>query len=200
MRGVAKAARTTTPTVYERFRDREDILRALRLKTRQELFNQLSLTRTLAQACQAYLEFALENREAYGVLFDRIAQPPSLNEPWPSFNLFRQRLARRLGGTPRTHTRLMLSLWALMHGTAMLVNRGGAEGALRRQMFHACIDAFEAIIAAAARSKGGMHSGPKWPANLILGDADRSPMLSPRGNHGRRRRRTKPKTRNQSHR
>jgi AcrR family transcriptional regulator len=200
MRAVAKAARTTTPTVYERFRDREDILRALRFKTRQELFDQLSLTRTLAQACQTYLEFALEHREAYGVLFDRIAQPPSLHEPWPSFNLFRQRLARRLGGTPRTHTRLMLSMWALMHGTAMLVNRGGAEGALRTQMFHGCIDACEAIIAAAARSKGGMHSGPTWPANLILGEADRSQVLTPRGDHGRRPRRTKPKTRNQSHR
>ena len=200
MRAVAKAAHTTTPTVYERFRDREDILRALRLKARQELFIQLSLTRTLAQACQAYLEFALKHREAYGVLFDRIAQPPSLHEPWPSFNLFRQRLARRLGGTPRTHTRLMLSLWALMHGTAMLVNRGGAEGALRAQMFHACIDAFEAIIAVAARSKDGMHSGPKWPANLILGEADRSQVLNPGRNHGRRGRRTKPKTGNQSHR
>ena len=200
MRGVAKAARTTTPTVYERFRDREDILRALRLKTRQELFHKLSRTRTLAQACQAHLEFALQHREAYGVLFDGIAQPPSLHEPWPSFNLLRQRLARRLGGTPRTHTRLMLSLWALMHGTAMLVNRGGAVGALRTQMFHACMDAFEAIIAAAARSKGGMHSGPKWPANLILGEADRSRVLNPRGRQGRGRRRTKPKTRNQSHR
>ena len=199
MRAVAKAARTTTPTVYERFRDREDILRALRLKTRQELFNRLSPTRTLAQACQVYLEFALQHREAYGVLFDAIAQPPSLYEPWPSFNLFRQRLARRLGGTPRTHTRLMLSLWALMHGTAMLVNRGGAEGALRTQMFHSCIDAFEAIIAAAARSKGGMHSGPKWPANLTLGEAVRNQVLNPRRNHGRRPGRTKPK-RNQSHR
>ena len=200
MRGVAKAARTTTPTVYERFRDREDILRALRLKTRQELFHKLSRTRTLAQACQVHLEFALQHREAYGVLFDGIAQPPSLHEPWPSFNLFRQRLARRLGGTPRTHTRLMLSLWALMHGTAMLVNRGGAVGALRTQMFHACIDALEAIITGAARSKGGMHSGPKWPANLILGEADRSRVLNPRGSRGRGRRRTKPKTRNQSHR
>jgi hypothetical protein len=94
----------------------------------------------------------------------------------------------------------MLSLWALLHGTAMLVNRGGAEGALRTQMFHACIDACEAIIAAAARSRGGTHSGPKWPANLILGEADSSQVLTPRGDHGRRRRRTKPKTRNQSHR
>jgi AcrR family transcriptional regulator len=203
MRAVAKAARTTTPTVYERFRDREDILRALRLKTRQELFHELSRTRTLAQACQAHLQFSFQHREAYGVLFDGIAQPPSLHEPWPSFNLLRQRLAQRLGGTPRTHTRLMLSLWALMHGTAMLVNRGGAVGALRTQMFHACVDAFEAIIAAAARSKGGIKSGPKWPANLILGEADRSQVLNPasnQGRNGRRSGRTKPKTKNQSHR
>ena len=199
MRAVAKAAGTTTPTVYERFRDRDDILRGLRLKTRQELFNKLSRTRTLAQACQGYLEFALQHREAYGVLFDGIAQPPALHEPWPSFNLFRQRLALRLGGTPRTHTRLMLSLWALMHGTAMLVNRGRAESALRTQMFYACIDGFEAIIADAARSKGMMHSGPKWPANLILGEAGDSRVRNTGGNQGEKRGRTKQKIRNQSH-
>ena len=47
MRAVAKAAGTTTPTVYERYRDRNDILRALRLQTRSELFAALSRTRTL---------------------------------------------------------------------------------------------------------------------------------------------------------
>ena len=45
MRAVAKAAGTTTPTVYERYRDRDDILRALRLQTRRELFAALSRTR-----------------------------------------------------------------------------------------------------------------------------------------------------------
>ena len=50
MRAVAKAAGTTTPTVYERYRDRDDILRALRLQTRSELFAALSRTRTLREA------------------------------------------------------------------------------------------------------------------------------------------------------
>jgi AcrR family transcriptional regulator len=174
MRAVAKAAGTTTPTVYERFRDRDDILRALRMKTRRELFAALSRTRTLAQACQRYLEFALDNREAYFVLFDGVAQPPSLHEPWPSFNFLRQRLAERLGGTPQGHTRLMLAVWALIHGMAMLINRGNAEGSLRTQMFHACVDGVEAVVDCARRSKGKMHSGPDWPANLVLGEADHS--------------------------
>jgi AcrR family transcriptional regulator len=174
MRGVAKAAGTSTPTLYERYRDREDILRAVRIQTRVELFAALSRTRSLTQACERYLEYALEHPHAYDMLFDGFAQPPSLHEPWPSFNLMRLRLAQRLGGTPRNHTRLMLSLWSLMHGTAMLMIRGGVEGPLRAQMIHSCLDALEAITTAAARSKGKANSGPKWPASLILGEAAQS--------------------------
>lgn len=170
MRAVAKAAGTTTPTVYERYRDRDDILRALRIQCRVQLFARLRGSRTWAEACHSYLEFALENRHAYEVLYDKFAEPPSLHEPWPSFNLLRERLTRRLGGTPRQHTRLMLSLWSLMHGTAMLMIRGGAVGPLRTQMFHACLDAVEVVVAETSRSKGKARSGPKWPANLILGE------------------------------
>jgi AcrR family transcriptional regulator len=184
MRAVAKAAGTTTPTVYERYRDRDDILRALRLQTRRELFNALSQTHTLGQAIQRYLEFALQHRHAYEPLFDGVGQPPSLHEPWPSFNLFRQRLAQRLGGTPEEHTRLMLSVWSLMHGTAMLIIRGQFEGALRTQAMHACLDAVDVIVEAVEHRKHPVHSGPKWPPNLVLGAALHS-KVNPR-NHQER--------------
>jgi len=174
MRAVAKAAGTTTPTVYERYRDRDDILRALRLETRRQLFAALSATRTLREAVHAQLEFALAHSHAYEVLFDGVARPPSLHEPWPSFNLMRNRLAQRLGGNPRQHTRLMLAVWSLMHGAAMLIIRGGFEQTLRTQTVHACMDALDGILDAAARSKGLPHSGPKWPANLILGEGKQS--------------------------
>jgi AcrR family transcriptional regulator len=176
MRAVAKAAGTTTPTVYERYRDRDAILRALRIQCRVQLFARLRNCGTLAETCEAYLEFALENRHAYEVLYDRFAELPSLHEPWPSFNLMRERLTKRLGGTPRQHTRLMLSIWSLMHGTAMLLIRGGAVGMLRTQMFHSCLDAVETLVET-ARSKGRKCSGPKWPANLILGEETRSKVI-----------------------
>jgi len=174
MRAVAKAAGTTTPTVYERYRHRDDILRALRIQTRVELFAALSRTRTVRETFQRQLEFALENSHAYEVLFDGVGKPPSLHEPWPSFNLMRQRLADLLGGTPQRHTRLMLALWSLMHGAAMLIIRGSFEGPLRTQSIHACLDAFDAILDSAVRSRGRAHSGPKWPSNLILGQGKKS--------------------------
>jgi AcrR family transcriptional regulator len=191
MRAVAKAAGTTTPTVYERYRDRDDILRALRLETRRELFAALSKTRTLREAFQAQLEFALEHSHAYEVLFDGVAKPPSLHEPWPSFNLMRDRVAKRLGGSPRQHTRLMLAVWSLMHGTAMLIIRGGFEGTLRVQTIHACLDAFDGMLDSAARSKGLAHSGPKWPSNVILGEGKQSRVGN--GDGGNRKRKSKAK-------
>lgn len=174
MRAIARAAGTTTPTLYERYRDREEILRAVRTETRIDLFAAVSPTRTFPQACSKYLEFALDHSHAYEVLFDGFAEPPSLHEPWPTFNLMRQRVAERLGGDPRKHTRLMLSLWSLMHGSAMLMIRGGVSGPLRTQMIYACLDAVESIVSAAEKSKGRSHSGPKWPSNLILGEASDS--------------------------
>jgi AcrR family transcriptional regulator len=171
MRGIAKAAGTTTPTVYERYQDREDILRAVRMQTRAELFAAVSPTRSLAQACKRYLEFAMEHRHTYEVLFDGFAEPPSLHEPWPTFNLMRERVAQRLGGPPHSHTRLMLSLWSLMHGAAMLMIRGGVSEPLRTQMIHACLDAVEAMLTAAEQTRRKSGSGPKWPAGLILGEA-----------------------------
>jgi AcrR family transcriptional regulator len=173
MRGIAKAAGTTTPTVYERYRNREDILVALRMEARRELLAALRKTSTLRQAVEHYLRFALEHSYAYEVLFDSVGRPPSLHEPWPSFNLIRERVARQIGGTPREHTRLMLSLWSLMHGTAMLIIRGRFEGALRSQTLYACLDAFDAIVEA-ARSKKIGKSGSAFPASLILGEGAKS--------------------------
>jgi AcrR family transcriptional regulator len=184
MRAVAKAAGTTTPTVYERFRDRQDILRGLRLRTRRELFATLRRTRSLRDAIQRQLQFALENSHAYEVLFDGVGRPPSLHEPWPSFNLMRERLAQELGGTAREHNRLMLALWCLMHGTAMLIIRGAFEGALRAQAIHACLDTFDTVMEAAKRG-ALVQSGPKWPATVILGEAEQSSVGDPDGNGSR---------------
>lgn len=183
MRAVAAAAGTTTPTVYERYRDRDDILRALRLKTREELFSALTRTRSLREAIERQLEFALANTHAYEVLFDGVGRPPSLHEEWPSFNLMRQRLAQQLGGTAHQHNRLMLAIWSLTHGTAMLIIRGEFDGALRTQAIHACLDMVDNILRLAARGKGFVQSGPRWPGSLVLGEGEQSRVGD--GNHTR---------------
>src|SRR6266571_3778489 len=57
MRAVAKAARTNTPAVYRRFRNREEILRALVTYYQQEFFKVLQPCRSLQEVGQVYLDF-----------------------------------------------------------------------------------------------------------------------------------------------
>ncbi len=83
----------------------------------------------------------------------------------------------------------MLALWSLMHGTAMLIIRGGFEGVLRTQTIHACLDAFDGILDSVARSNGRAASTPKWPSNLILGEGKQSRIGN--GNGGGRKARSK---------
>jgi len=68
----------------------------------------------------------------------------------------------------------MLSIWCLMHGTAMLIIRGGFEGALRAQAVHACLDTVDNILRAASSRKGLVESGPRWPSSLVLGEGEQS--------------------------
>ncbi len=145
MRAVAKAARTTTPTVYQRFRDRRQILQALCLDTRQKLFAVLKEASSTREACDLYLGFAAKHPHEYELLSVGWSKPPSLNEQRPSFNLFRERLASRYGGKPEDYTRFALSVWALLHGTAMLIIAGKTGKVLQTEMHMACLEAIDAL-------------------------------------------------------
>src|SRR5260370_1578528 len=59
MRGVANAAGTTPPTLYERYPDPNDILRGVRLQTRAQLFPPLSQPPSLPQPRQPNSQFPL---------------------------------------------------------------------------------------------------------------------------------------------
>jgi len=159
MRAVAKEARTTTPTVYERFPSRRKILQALCVETRQKLFALLKGATSTREACELYLEFASRHPHEYELLSAGWSKPPSVNEQWPSFNLLKERLALRYGGTPQDYHRFGLSVWALLHGTAMLIVVGKTAQDLKVEMRLACLEAIEALgttleTAAATRRKG----------------------------------------------
>ena len=68
MRAVAREARTTTPTVYQRFRDKNDILEALRWRAQQKLFAAVEPSRSIPQFCRRYLGFASQHKHEYELI------------------------------------------------------------------------------------------------------------------------------------
>jgi AcrR family transcriptional regulator len=145
MRAVATAARTTTPTLYGRFRNKLEIMRALRIHIRQELYALLKETETPREACESYINFALSRPHEYRLLTESWALAHIMAEPTPSFDMMKERLARRFGGQPSEYHRLTLALWSMLHGMVTLAISGRADKSLQADMRQACMEALETL-------------------------------------------------------
>jgi AcrR family transcriptional regulator len=131
LRGVAKAARTNTPAVYRRFKDRHDLLRGLLLRIVARLRGIFEASHDIEDILESYVEFALREPHEYELFYayshelnprKRVGGPaPPIRDSRPNFKLLEERLAERLGGSPEDHTKLALALWAIAHGTTTLL-------------------------------------------------------------------------------
>ena len=146
MRGVARAAGTSTPTVYQRFRDKRDILEALRTRAQQNLFAAIKPARTLGDLCRRYFNFATSHPHEYGLIHADWAVRLAREEPRPSFEFLKKRLAGQLGGAPEQYGRLALALAALVHGTATLLLTKGIQDRVARELRSTSTAAFEALV------------------------------------------------------
>jgi AcrR family transcriptional regulator len=126
MRALARAARTNTPAIYRRFKNRKDILRALLLRARTKQVEAIQSARSLEEAIDLYIDFALRNPWEYELYYlqeheqlrPAVSRSPEIG---PGFMWLQKQLAERLAGSPGEHASLALALWGLAHGTVMLL-------------------------------------------------------------------------------
>jgi AcrR family transcriptional regulator len=153
MRAVARAAGTTTPTVYQRFRDKRAIRELLRAQARENLFAAVKPSRSIKDFCRRYLDFAVRHPNAYQLLRVDWAVRLERDEPKPSFELLKQLLADQLGGSPEGHSRLALALAALSQGTATLLITKEISASVSKELRHVCIAACEALAEDASKRR-----------------------------------------------
>ena len=146
MRAVAKAAQTTTPTLYERFKDRKELLLALQVRAQQSLFDAIKAAPTIAEACRMALDYTEAHRHEYELIGKDWAARFSRNAPTPSFDLVKQRLSQQLGGCPNDHLYLALALATLYHGASMLLLDEGVPLETAAAIKTACIAATDALV------------------------------------------------------
>lgn len=149
MRAVAHASGTTTPTLYERFSNKEDLLSMLRRRARLNLFSAIKPSRTPAQACRRILDFFVAHPHDYRLITEDWTMAFARKEHMPSFEFLKRRLAAQLGGKPAQHTQLALALAALLHGAATLLHSVNIHQKISRDFRRACISACETLIDAA---------------------------------------------------
>lgn len=155
MRAVARAARTNTPAVYRRFKDREDVIRALVRRTVAELRERFEAESTVEGVAEAYMDYALQMPHDYELFYTHVSaltlpkvsgRPRPIRESRPNFGLAENLLARRLGGMPEDHTQLALALWGLVHGTCSLILSKAIPDGHETELRRACRAAIKALL------------------------------------------------------
>jgi AcrR family transcriptional regulator len=161
MRAVARASGTTTPTLYERFSTKEELLSLLRRRARLNLFSAIKPSHTPAQACRRVLDFFVAHPNDYLLITEDWAIAFARKEHMPSFEFLKRRLASQLGGKPAQHTPLALALVALLHGTATLLHSANIHQKISHDFRRACIFACEALILAASAKAALLKRAPQ---------------------------------------
>jgi len=154
MRAVALAAKTTTPTLYERFRDKHDLIAFLRVRARERMFNALQPAKSTVEACRLGLEFALTNGNEYLLLTSDWAERLARGERMPSYEYLMEKLALDLGGEPSNYAKLARALIAQVHGTAVLLLGEGVEAGIAKEFKGVCLEACQTLIVCAGKRVG----------------------------------------------
>ena len=159
MRAVARAAGTNTPAVYRRFKNREDLIKGLLLRISGRIRQHFTRGESLEKMAEAYVEYAVKTPNEYSLFYTHgqlmspnkgRGAPRPIRESRPNFALAEQLLAKRFGGSPEDHTQTALMLWALLHGTSMLLLGKSMPEGHEEAMRQACRAGVRAVLAAVA--------------------------------------------------
>ncbi|HLK04221.1 MAG TPA: helix-turn-helix domain-containing protein [Candidatus Acidoferrum sp.] len=153
MRAVARAAGTTTPTLYQRFRNKRDLRHFLEERARQKLFDSLQAAGTATEVCRNALDFSSSHSNEYRLLTTDWGIRYAQSLPMRSFEYLKQVLAKELGGGAAEHGELAFQLFAVVHGTALLRPMEPANEATAQELREACLKACSALLRDAARQR-----------------------------------------------
>ncbi|HEX4603529.1 MAG TPA: TetR/AcrR family transcriptional regulator [Candidatus Angelobacter sp.] len=121
LRAVAKAAGTTTPTVYKRFPSKNAILVALTARIRLQLNDELFPARSIEDVFRRFLRFAEDHPHEYTLLFRSWPDVFHQELPGPGRVWFMSLLANRFGGAPENYDRAFYAFFLLCHGASSML-------------------------------------------------------------------------------
>ena len=147
LRKVARAAGTTTTTVYKRFRNKEALLLALAESVQGRLTAKATSAATIEDCYRRFLQFADQHPHEYQLLWGPSwAELLGPNRPRPIKEWLLAKFAERFGGKPRDYVLSYYALFLLVHGTAnlLIVTR---DRRMKAEMVDSCLAICDALVA-----------------------------------------------------
>lgn len=147
LRSVARAAGTTTTTVYKRFRNKEALLLALAELIQAKITARTTSAATIEDSYRRFLNFAEQHPHEYHLLWGPAwAELLGPGRPRPIKAWLLEKFAARFGGKPRDYVLNYYALFLLVHGTANLLIVTRDRG-MKEEMIESCLAICDALVA-----------------------------------------------------
>jgi len=145
LRAVARAAGTTTPTLYKRFRNKEALRTALAFRFRDEMNAEIYSVQTVEQVYRGYLSYAETKPHEFNLMRISLEKFLSPQSPQPGRTWFLSRMRERFGGTAEEYGRVFNAIFLMCTGAAAVLSTAG-DPEVRDAVRKNCLDACDEVM------------------------------------------------------
>jgi AcrR family transcriptional regulator len=155
LRSVAKEAGTTTPTIYQRFRNREDLMKGVVRRATTELMDVLEPASSIEGIFRIYLRDVTTRPNRMGLMVETFGSRYAAGEEMPAFELLQSHIAEEIGVKGRECEDLALAIASLGFGTAQGMIAAGSDSTLAGKFQRSALHALRMLLGAFSRRRKG---------------------------------------------
>ena len=155
MRSVAAEAKTTTPTIYERFRDRDALMQGVVQEAARELLDAMEPHASIEEMFDAYLQFNAARPMRFNLTLETFGARLVSGERMPVFDLVRSRIRQKLGISAQESEDISLAVASLLFGTVRGMIAAGADSHHARELKRTSLSALQKLLAAFSQERPG---------------------------------------------
>jgi AcrR family transcriptional regulator len=161
MRAVAAAAGTTTPTLYERFADREALLEAVTRLWEEELVAELRKASSVEDMASRFIRLSCKYPRRFDLTVDTFGSRLASQAPQPGLGLLRQRVREETSAGEAEREGLALAIASLVFGATRGMIAAGPDHRRSRDLKRACFSALQLLLD--CHQKAGSGSSKSRP-------------------------------------
>jgi AcrR family transcriptional regulator len=147
MRAVAAAARTWTPTVYERFADRQALLAAVVDLWEQQLLAVMRSATGVEDLVEKFIRISCKYPRRFDLMADTFGARLAASAPQPGLEELKTRLREETSARGAVLDSLALAIASLVIGTTRAMIAAGPKRPRTRDLKNACFSALKLLLA-----------------------------------------------------
>ena len=166
LRAVAKEAGTTTPTIYERFHDRDELIRQVVVLATEQIMAVLQPKLSIEGMFEEYLRYCRAYPMRLNLTVGTFGKRYVAGEPMPAFDLLRFRITTQIGIKGKECEDLALTIASLAFGTAQGVIAAGKRTRHAAEFQRASLHALRMLLGAFSRKKAALRAPRSRPRGI----------------------------------